>query len=224
MSITPELLAAAHAYGEAKVRLALALDEHRAASGLIALAAAPIAVPPAAGVAPVAAAAAVAKDTPPAPEKPKFCECSVAFRKGEPCPYPGVSVRKSRTKIVPEGGGAARLRTLTEQCHKDWEKHHKPKSTGTGGGRKKQKTLDSNLSKSNSAQQQQQQQQQQEGDVEDVVERYEEEEEEEEEDEDEDIKLPTKRAPPVQLVREEEEEEEQEDDDDDDEVCMEPEL
>lgn len=193
MSLTPKLIEKAHRYGEAKMEFLLALDEHRAANALDGQ------------QQQQQQQVHLPKDAAPnAPEKPKFCECGVAFRKGDPCPYVSSNVRDKRTKITPEGGGQAKLRTLTEQCHKEWEKHHKPKvanNNATGGVKKKkqQKTLEFNKSAATAAPPVEE-----EDDVDEVVEQYEEEEEE---------------APlikrPKNLVADDEEEEE--------ELCMEPE-
>lgn len=192
------------------MRFKLALDEHRAANGLVALAAgggaggnqAPSQVV-------VAAAAVVPKDAPPAaPEKTKFCECGIAFRKGQPCPFPGSAVRDQRTKIIPETGGKPRLRTLSEACYKEWEKQHKPKRGPAVQGvrKKKQKTLqieqdaDGNHKVAVVAEEQ-------EGEIEEVVDQFEEEEEEEVQEE-----HPKSSVTMMEV-----------DDDDDDELVMEPE-
>lgn len=202
--LTPKLIEVAHRYGEAKMAFKLALDEHRAANGLVALASAGGAVGAQLPASQVVVAAP--KDAPPpAPEKTKFCECGIAFRKGQPCPFPGSAVRNQRTKIIPEEGAKPKMRTLSEACYKEWEKQHKPKKGPTiqGVRKKKQKTLqieqdgEGNHKIAVVAEEQ-------EGEIEEVVDQFEEEEEEEQDN------------PKTTMTM-------MEVDDDDDELVMEPE-
>jgi hypothetical protein len=191
------LIPAAHRYGESKLALWLGVEAHRAGAAAP-TAPAPEHVQSTKTVAATPAVAAAVTGPVGAPEDAKVCECSVAFRNGEPCPHPtGPGSGLHRHKFP--SGGIIKIRYTADACFKEYKS--KPK-TADGNGKavappKKKKSQKPEAAKQPPSAVAVAEQ---EGDVEDVVERY------EEDDDDENDEPLVKRTKVV----------EQDDDDDDD--------